>query len=66
MRGNKEPYIEDPEDFNGDYVGAGEFEKIIVNEYDLRAFGKYMEETGRTWNELSAEEKNSFKLTKYK
>lgn len=66
MSGNKKPYIEDPEEFNGDYVGAGKFGEMIINQYDIRAFAKYKHETGRAWDDLSEEEKHSFKLAKYK
>lgn len=62
MSGNKKPYIEDPRDFNGNYVGAGDFEKPVTNEYDIRAFLKYKRKTGRDWKDLTASERNNFKF----
>lgn len=62
MNGNKKPIITDPEIAEGSYVGAGNFETVVENKYDIRAFVKYKQETGREWSELSASEKQKFAL----
>ena len=62
MSGNKNPFISDPEAIAGSYVGAGNFETVVKNQYDIRAFVKYMRETGREWNDLSDIEKSKFRL----
>lgn len=60
MSGNKKPFISDPEVFDGSYVGAGNFETVVDNKYNIRDFLKYKQETGREWNELSDSEKRRF------
>ena len=63
MSGNKNPFVSDPETFEGAYVGAGNFETVVDNKYDIRAFVKYKQETGREWNDLSDSEKRKFRLS---
>lgn len=62
MSGNKKPIISDPDAFEGSYVGAGNFETVIENKYNIRAFVKYKQETGKEWSELSESEKRKFRL----
>lgn len=65
MSGNKPMFIDDPEEgFDGTYVGAGDYTKIIECNYDIRAFAKYKRETGRNWADLSPEEQQKFLLKK--
>ena len=60
MSGNKPRFTGDPEGFDGNYVGAGDFTKVIENKYDIRAFAKFKMETGRSWADLSPEEQQKF------
>lgn len=59
----KPPFTSDPEVFDGSYVGTGNFETVVENKYDIRAFLKYKQETGKEWNELTDNEKRKFRLT---
>ena len=47
-------------------VGVGNFEEVIICKYDIRKFSKFMDETGRKWEDLTQDEQDSFLLEKYK
>lgn len=66
MSGKNDPIIEDPEDFDGNYVGVGNFEEIIISKHDIRKLHKFLKETGRKWEDLTQDEQDSFLLDEYK
>ncbi len=60
----QKPFIADPDEFDGTYVGAGSFETTVENNYDIRAFLKYKQATGTEWKDLSDSDKSKFFLSR--
>ncbi len=53
--------FEDPvEAFEGDYITAPDVSITVETKYNIRAFSRFLRETGREWETLTDEEKMEF------
>ena len=64
MNGNDKPVLSDPDiqDWDGNFVGVGDYTKPTICPYNIRAFSVFQQQTGRSWDSLSAVERKLFEF----